>query len=175
VRYNAAQLLKGSSGETRIVDVDDRIVFDEDGVIVIDPVRGTLRLTRDHAGILVQGELVTRVRTICSRCLAPAEAEIRFFLEEEFHPSVYIPGGPPVPPAAEREPATQLDEHHVLDISEVVRQDIAVSVPLNAVCRADCKGLCPSCGADWNSEECSCAEERDPRWAALEELKDIVK
>jgi uncharacterized protein len=174
VRFNAAQLLRANSGEIRIFEVDDRVAFDEDGVVVIEPVRGQLRLTRDHAGILVQGELSTRVSMACARCLAPAEAEISFTVEEEFQPSVFIPGGPPVPPLDEQDPATQIDEHHVLDIAEVVRQGVAVAIPWNAVCRADCRGLCPRCGADLNSEQCSCAEEPDPRWAALEALKDIA-
>jgi uncharacterized protein len=174
MRFNAAQLLKANSGETRLVEVDDRVPFDEEGVVVIEPVRGLLRLTRDHAGILVQGDLFTRVRTTCARCLAPAEVDISFTVEEEFHPSVFIPGGPPVPPVDEQDPATQIDEHHVLDIAEVVRQDVAVAIPWNAVCREDCRGLCARCGVDLNSEQCSCADEPDPRWAALEALKDIA-
>ena len=42
------------------------------------------------------------------------------------------------------------------------------SVPL---CRPDCLGLCPTCGADRNEEPCTCAEPGDPRWAALDVLR----
>jgi uncharacterized protein len=100
------------------------------------------------------------------------EVPIRFEIEEEFHPSVQIPGGPPVPPPDEREDATTIDELHVLDVTEVLRQDVAVSIPWNVVCRPDCKGLCPRCGADLNTAPCDCEPELDPRWEALSALRE---
>jgi uncharacterized protein len=172
MRYNVAQLLKAKPGETREAELDDRLLFDEEGARLVAPIVGDLRLIRDHAGILVQGSVETRVSMDCSRCLAPVEMPVQFEIEEEFHPSVHIPGGPPVPPREEREDATQIDEHHVLDVSEVLRQDLATAIPWNVVCRPDCRGLCPVCGSDRNTEACECEPDVDPRWAALAALRE---
>lgn len=172
MRFNVAQLLKAKPGETREAELDSSLVFDEDGARVVAPIVGTLRLIRDHAGILVQGEVSSRVAMNCSRCLAPVELPVQFEVEEEFQPSIHIPGGPPVPPRDEREDATQIDEHHVLDLAEVLRQDLIVAMPWNAVCRPDCLGLCPVCGSDRNTDTCACEPEQDPRWAGLAALRE---
>jgi uncharacterized protein len=48
---------------------------------------------------------------------------------------------------------------------------LLLSVPMQALCQPDCKGLCPTCGADWNEGPCDCpSEEVDPRWAGLADL-----
>jgi len=49
-------------------------------------------------------------------------------------------------------------------------------LPLKAICREDCKGLCPHCGKNLNQEQCNCAEPmEDPRWSALKEIKDKLQ
>ncbi len=60
-----------------------------------------------------------------------------------------------------------------LDVDEVVREDVLLSVPGRYLCREDCKGLCSRCGKDLNEGACSCKkDETDPRLAALAELLD---
>ncbi len=55
-----------------------------------------------------------------------------------------------------------------LDLGPVVREELMLQLPRFAVCREDCAGLCPTCGADLNNETCDCTvTERDPRWDAL--------
>jgi uncharacterized protein len=45
-------------------------------------------------------------------------------------------------------------------------------MPLNPLCREDCKGLCPQCGTNLNTETCDCAQEwEDPRLAALKQFQ----
>ena len=59
-----------------------------------------------------------------------------------------------------------------VDLEPMVRDTVGVALPLNPLCREDCRGLCPRCGADRNGGDCGCAEETgDPRWSALRELK----
>ena len=58
-----------------------------------------------------------------------------------------------------------------IDISEDIRETILLSVPIKLLCRSDCKGLCPQCGANLNSESCTCqGPQVDPRWEALKKL-----
>jgi len=58
-----------------------------------------------------------------------------------------------------------------LDLRPALREEWLLAVPGFALCREDCKGLCPSCGADRNTGECSCAPATDPRWAGLRDLR----
>jgi uncharacterized protein len=60
-----------------------------------------------------------------------------------------------------------------LDMSSAVREEIVLAVNPYVVCRAECRGFCPTCGTDLNKDQCDCTkDESDPRWAALRELKD---
>jgi len=55
-------------------------------------------------------------------------------------------------------------------LSEVLRQDVLVAVPMHPICREDCAGLCSTCGQNLNEGSCNCAPEPDPRWASLAAL-----
>jgi uncharacterized protein len=93
-------------------------------------------------------------------------------LEEEFFPSLDIVTGAPITQSPEIEEANLIDEQHLLDLSEVVRQEFLVKSDSLFYCRPDCKGLCPQCGQDLNLGPCNCQNEViDPRWAALQELQ----
>lgn len=60
-----------------------------------------------------------------------------------------------------------------IDITNDVREFALLSLPMKKLCREDCKGLCPKCGANLNTEECHCKnDDTDPRWKPLENLKD---
>lgn len=61
----------------------------------------------------------------------------------------------------------------IIDLDQVVTENLFLSVPMKKLCKDDCKGLCPTCGANLNKVTCSCTkEEIDPR---LEALKDLLK
>ncbi|MBP1654290.1 MAG: hypothetical protein H6Q28_846, partial [Bacteroidetes bacterium] len=56
----------------------------------------------------------------------------------------------------------------VIDLAEDVRQTLMLSVPLKLLCAEDCRGLCPTCGANRNTAGCDCREdEPDSRWEQL--------
>jgi uncharacterized protein len=62
-------------------------------------------------------------------------------------------------------------EGEVVDIDELVREQLLLSLPAQVLCREECKGLCPVCGGDRNLTDCKCQEaETDPRWAGLKEI-----
>jgi len=170
-QFNVAQLLKQPSGARRVYDMDTSDLPPlDDELKVVTPVRGRLRFMRVGAGILVTGKLATRVELECKRCLTLFQTSIRFEIEEEFKPSVDIHTGALLPQEPDQDPATLIDERHILDLAEILRQDVLLSLPPSPVCRPDCQGLCPICGRDRNQESCDCETEIiDPRWAALKE------
>jgi len=59
-----------------------------------------------------------------------------------------------------------------IDVTEDVRQTILLAVPLKLLCSEQCKGLCPHCGKNMNTDSCSCTVEREEtRWEALRPLR----
>ena len=58
-----------------------------------------------------------------------------------------------------------------LVLEDVAKEQVLLSLPMRAVCREDCKGLCPHCGINRNRETCDCqAAKVDPRWEALKKF-----
>jgi len=168
-QFNVAQLLKQPSGARRIYDIDNADVPPlDDAVSVVGPFRGHVRFTRVGNGLLVTGALETTVELECTRCLSTFLARPRFEIEEEFRPTLDVVSGARLEQEPDQDPANLIDEHHILDLAEIVRQDLLLSLPPSPVCRPDCRGLCPQCGQDLNEASCDChADITDPRWAVL--------
>ncbi len=120
-------------------------------------VRYALHVKKVSGGALVSGMAGTVVSGVCGRCLTPvrqevATGELSLFYELE-----------------------GIDE---LDITEDIRAELLVNLPANLLCRTDCAGLCPVCGADRNRTDCGCqaraeheTDDDDSPWGALDQLK----
>jgi len=59
-----------------------------------------------------------------------------------------------------------------LDLEPLARDAVLLDLPLAPLCSVDCRGLCPQCGANWNLVTCDCVPTGDPRWSALDALRD---
>jgi uncharacterized protein len=172
MRYNVAQLLKGPTGQRRQYELHENIEGLDEELVPIKPLVGTVTLMRTSQGILATGRLRARLQVNCRRCLEPYDVDVVIDLEEEFHPTALI-GDSPVDrvPREEEDEALLIDAHHILDLSEVIRQELWLATPMDLLCRPDCAGLCPNCGGNRNLGECQCGQEAiDPRWLALQEL-----
>lgn len=168
MQFNVAQLLKEPTGSTRrhhlVVDIEG---IDE-GIKPLSPLEGDMELIRTTDGILVTGKLQTKVELICDRCLEPFAANISIALQEEFRPTIDIITGISLHDTDEE--STRIDESHTIDLTEVVRQDLLLALPMHPLCRPDCAGLCPHCGKNLNEGPCECQKPPDPRLAVLKEL-----
>ncbi len=123
----------------------------EDPLNCSAPVEYSLTVQGVSGGALVRGRCSSQVSGICGRCLVPvtrevAAEDIELFLEIE----------------------NSVDE---LDISEDIREELALELPMNLLCKDDCKGLCPRCGADLNKKTCSCRKGSSEAWNAFSDLK----
>ncbi len=173
MRYNVAQLVKGPTGARRRYSLNEEIGNLDQDLEPVSPLVGSVTLMRTSQGILATGKLQTTLRMTCRRCLELSDVEVELSLEEEFHPVVRIAEAPPLDdvPDEEHDEALVIDEHHILDLREVIRQGLWLAAPMEALCRSDCRGLCPRCGANRNLGECHCGEAAiDPRWTALQSL-----
>jgi uncharacterized protein len=169
MQINVAQLLRESIGSVRDHEIDQ--VMDIIGEGVSRPVQGRVRLMRTNRSLLVKGTLDTMVELTCSRCLGQFEHPLRLNIEEEYYPTTDVITGAPLP--VPDEPGYfNIDENHILDLTEAVRQYALLAIPMKPLCKQDCAGLCPICGKNLNQGPCGCPPpERDPRWAELSRLK----
>lgn len=165
MRYNVSQLLKEPVGATRHYEMDDFMPSPQEGAEELR-VQGIVDLLRTRRGILVTGDLRTAVVEECSRCLDPFEEPLTLASEEEFFPLTDVNTGVPLGMPEEAGPFI-ISERHILDLSEAARQAILIARPIQPLCRPDCRGLCPECGANLNQGPCQCQPAMDPRWATL--------
>lgn len=116
----------------------------------------------NSGGVLkLKGKLSTLYKTKCSRCLNDVEAEINTDIKEDF----FEEG------KGEEEAYTYRGKY--VELEKVFKDNIILNLPAKQVCRKECRGLCPYCGANLNEETCNCKnEEIDLR---LEALGDFFK
>jgi uncharacterized protein len=127
---------------------------------------------RTPAGILVQAHIELIDPELCSRCLEPLEETLTFDFVEEFFAPPELRSGHTVDEGAIDAEAFMIDEQQMLDLTEAVRQYREASADMQPLCRPDCKGLCPDCGANLNLGDCDCNKEPiDSRWATLAALR----
>jgi len=111
------------------------------------PIAGHARLTRTSEGILAHCDFHGRVALECARCLEEVIAPVEGELDEEFLPTTDIRTGYPVElPDGTQDDQPLIDEHHEIDLNEILRQNILTSLPLQPLCESACPGLCPECG-----------------------------
>ncbi len=168
MQLNVSQLLKAPVGSVRYYEMNETVdvTVDDSGKMV----RGEVKLMRTDRGILVKSILRTEVKVSCSRCLIPFGYPLTLNIEEEYFPTIDIVSGAPLPLPDEPNCFT-IDEHHILDLTEVIRQNAVLAIPMKPLCRANCAGLCPKCGHKLDQGSCNCPpEQADPRWSKLNEL-----
>jgi uncharacterized protein len=102
----------------------------------------------------------------CSRCLAPASMAGTCVFSLEFRPAGQAPVEEIVDLSGESDDITYYDED-TLQLEELMAQQMYLEMPEKILCREDCKGLCPRCGADLNRGLCACPPDPDMRWTPL--------
>ena len=162
--------LEGSKGDFAHVYQPEELNPVDERVSLIAPaaVNGKVRLSGNQD--FVNGHVETRAQVECDRCLKPVELQVNvdFTLE-------YISGSDyessQVAELPEDAMSVSVFDGQGIDIDEIVKEQILLTVPSRMLCREDCKGICPECGTDRNTGECNCVtNDIDPRWAALKDL-----
>jgi uncharacterized protein len=126
-----------------------------------------LRLEAVMEGVLVTGTVTAATEGECGRCLRPVADEVLADVQE-----LYVYEDQPVADEDAEEAAGRLDGD-LIDLEPVVRDAVVLELPLSPLCREDCPGLCPVCGAQWDELPADhLHEQRDPRWDALRKLSD---
>jgi len=169
-RLNVASLLLEDVGSTRDVTILlARFPLDQD--LVASDVTARIRLTRLRSGLLAKGTVEGSVELECARCLNLYDQPFRESFTEQFRQTVDVRSGQDLGPAkraAEDDDTDDdelgfiIDESHELDLSEMLRQWVLLSLPM----RPDCGEACPGPPPVENEPE----SQVDARFAALEQL-----
>ena len=132
-------------------------------------VRATAELVDGQ--IRVYGSLHTRVELACARCLETVTEEMSKNFDLFYRPLSTV--------SNEEKVALKDDDTDIaffdgegLFLADVLAEQVNLLIPMKVICRSDCRGLCPHCGANLNSEECRCeTHSPDPRLAPLARMK----
>jgi uncharacterized protein len=151
--FNVSGLIQEGIGATRRHTVDGTLTSDDHGP---ERISGEIELLRTKAGVLVRAHLRLVDPELCSRCLRPLEETLPIDFEEEFLTTVDPRSGQPAAETPDPD-VFLIDEQHMLDLTEAVRQYREASAEMQPLCRPDCRGLCPRCGRDLNTGDCDCS------------------
>jgi uncharacterized protein len=141
-----------------------------DAYKVVAPVHLDFDIQKDKEKFRLVGTVRTELELSCSRCLEPFRMPVNAQFDLRYLPAADM--------AADDEREVQdedLDTSYYrddqIDLSELLREQFYLALPMKPLCRDDCRGLCPQCGTNWNSGACTCTTEwEDPRLAALKGL-----
>ena len=145
--------------------------FPQDIGKFIAPIHLDARVRKVGEEIQIEGRVSSALQMNCARCLRPHRED----LDESFDVT-YLP----YPEELDSKDELELDEADMnivyytgeeIDLTELVRDQVLLLIPVKPLCKADCAGLCPSCGKDLNEGPCSCSQATvDLRFAVLKNL-----
>lgn len=132
----------------------------------------------DLAGEYVaEGSVSFQADLVCSRCLDPLPFANTSSFTVRYVPR---PASQPLEDEEHEITAEELDVEYyterTIPLNDLAAEQIQLSIPMKSLCAESCRGLCPTCGANHNREECNCGENLvDDRWAALKGIRDDLK
>ncbi len=132
---------------------------------------GTADLSQALMEIRVRGHLSARMEFACDRCLEPSPFPIDTDFDLVYRSTAYSPEKEEVN-VEDAESEVGFYEGDGLDLSDVIREQVLLSLPMHRICRENCKGICAICGQNRNITACEChLAAKDDRWAGLKDLK----
>jgi uncharacterized protein len=156
--------------DKEVVEQPDDLDLKSDMNRFEEPVKVRLTVQKSDDEVIISGRLQARAVATCVRCLQ----EFPFAIDEELRRVANV-----VPDKQVGEDTGDPDfvflpqSEPVWDLNEVFREIILLALTDDPVCREDCRGLCPGCGANLNTESCHC--ERAPSESPFAELSHLLK
>ena len=132
-------------------------------------VDGTAELTAATGEIRLKGHLSVSVEAECDRCLDTASFPIDTSFDLIYRPISRTLAGEVI--VAEDESEVGFYQGAGLELADVLREQVLLALPMQKVCRQECKGICPICGQNRNLAACDCQPRlMDDRWSGLRNL-----
>ena len=149
-------------------EFEETVTFD----IVPSPVQAKLKIQKVGAEVVVNGNITVDVQLQCSRCLKDFKRDLFFPFEVVFHPVEQLEGGEHREIKAE-ELNMGFYSKDEIDLTDLVKEQIMLNLPMKPLCNNLCKGICPQCGADLSAGDCGCTgRDIDSRLVGLKKLLD---
>lgn len=168
--FDISELLDASTGTSINYSIKGEFLFNEiEGHV---PVTSKVEIMRIEKGFNVRlRDLMADVVMRCGKCLTPFNVPISVDgIERQFYMKM---------PENLEDPLEVFPvdaKNQKLDISDMLRQEIILHLPLIPVCSESCKGICPTCGQNLNEKQCNCPkEETEGDYKPLAKLKDLLK
>jgi uncharacterized protein len=141
----------------------------------VTPLRAALRALRIGDLVEIDGTIETSVRLPCSRCLQPFEAP----LKSSFALTYMQQAADVIEDTEPREVELSAEDVGIvyfqgekINLKDAIQEQVVMEFPLRPLCKLDCKGLCPKCGADLNEDPCDCDQKPSPgKFDVLKNLK----
>jgi uncharacterized protein len=147
VSINVAQLLQATLGTVREVDFSEPLENPSAEVVLRGSVDGTAKLTLLSGAVLVQARYEVPVTLECARCLDPVDTRVKGDLDERFVAQVDVRTGTHRQDDDLDDPdLPRINDHHEVELDDVLQQDILTRLPMRPLCDAACPGLCETCG-----------------------------
>ncbi len=142
----------------------------QEDLSLASPVEFAGRLQHTGHGILVlTGHASASFVSICARCLKPVPLTVQTDVRETFEPTNDLPDN------GEEQPGeTYGYTGHKLDIGQALRDNLIPLLPARVICKDDCAGICPVCGADRNENPCDCLDPEKGRQGPFDALKQLL-
>jgi uncharacterized protein len=143
LRLNVGFLVHQQIGYNRDIHFDFPEVQLDDDFLASD-FKGVVRVSRTPQGVLCQCAFQGSVIVSCVRCLTDFTQPLRTEFSELFAFSE----------RSTTESDLMLPDDGTIDLAPLAREYLLIEIPISAVCKPDCKGLCPVCGENWNLQIC---------------------
>jgi uncharacterized protein len=147
-------------------------ILERPEVVALSRVSWEGQVSAVKGGFLFDGRLSYVQSLTCPRCLGTSEVAVASRVELLVRSESTAPTSGEVA-LGEEDLGVLYVDGETLDTQPILLEQLQLNVPMHPLCREECAGLCPSCGADLNLGACACERERrDPRWSGLAALRD---
>jgi len=136
------------------------------------PLVAKISVFREGKNYGVDGRLVGKLRLVCGRCL---ETYV-FAVSRDFHLSLWLPVPLELVPdeteLKKDDLVVRFIEDGNINLDDIIREQIYLSLPMKLLCKNGCEGLCPRCGVNLNNDTCRCSDgDGHPAFLKLKDLK----
>lgn len=162
MKVNVAQLRRteGGSEKYRFSKSLPSLQLGPEEYVFQTPLKVTIDVVNTGKSLLARGWVQSLLGVSCSRCLKEFSFPLEFEFEDEWLPLELF--------SQEDDESVFVFEKDEFTIDERILEQCLLSLPMKFMCSEECKGLCPYCGADLNTNSCVCSNEIiDPRLEIL--------
>ncbi|NTW72001.1 MAG: DUF177 domain-containing protein [Eubacteriaceae bacterium] len=151
---NISDLIKHHRSRMEFSKMIPREEISDEYLTVVSPVKAEGSISVVDEEILISFKVGVKVRLNCSRCLEVYDMDLDIDIKEAIDLN-----------------DNQNNSNENIDLTELIRDNILINLPIQTICSEDCKGLCNICGDNKNINECNCENEQiDPRLSVLNNL-----